>query len=89
MLDLFSETSRQFGLSVGLLVVAVVILARAVYVLNRDLHHRTDKELAEKQSRIEELEIEVDLYRERWIEAIGAAEVGKEATRRLAKSARR
>lgn len=77
MLDLLSWTSAQFGLAVGLLLVAVVTLFRIVVVQNREGRAQLLKE-------IEELKVERDLYRDKWVETLGAAEVGAEATRRLA-----
>lgn len=89
MSELFSETSRQFGLAVGLLVVAVVALARVAYVLYGDLKSRSEREIAELRAENDELKVERDLYRDRWIEAVSVAEVGKEATRRLVRGDRR
>jgi hypothetical protein len=89
MSDLFSETSRQFGLAVGLLVVGIVTLSRVVYVLYRDQQMKADKAMAEKDVRIKELEAETVVLRERLIEAIGAAEVGDRAAKRLAGGGRR
>lgn len=79
---LFSESVRQFGLPVGLLLVAVVVLARVVYV-----QHRETKASYEK--RIAELEIERNLYRDRWLNAVDTAEVGEEAAARLTRGRRR
>lgn len=77
MLDLFTWTSAQFGLAVGLLIVAVVTLARVVVVQNRETKANLQKQIAE-------LEIERDFYRDKWVETLGAAEVGHEAAKRLA-----
>jgi NAD-dependent DNA ligase len=74
--DIFSWTSAQFGLAVGLLIVAVIALTRFVVVLIREIKSGYDKQIAE-------LETERDLYRDKWIEALGAAEVGSEAAKRL------
>lgn len=76
------EAVRQFGLPVGLLLVAVVTLFRIVVVQARESRAQLLKEL-------EETKIERDLYRDRWVEAIGVAEVGEEATKRLASGGRR
>lgn len=87
--DLFSETSRQFGLAIGLLVVAVVVLARFAYVAIRELKVRYEQENARQSARIKELEAETVILRERLIEAIGAAEVGERGMKRLAGGGRR
>jgi hypothetical protein len=79
---LFSQTSAQFGLAVGLLVVAVVTLARIIVVQYRKLETRYEKREAE-------LTIERDFYRDKWMETLDAAEVGQEATHRLVRSKRR
>lgn len=89
MSELFSETSRQFGLAVGLLVVAVVVLARFAYVAIRELKVRYEQENAAQAVRIKELEAETVILRERLIEAIGAAEVGERGLKRLTGGGRR
>jgi hypothetical protein len=80
--ELFTWTTAQFGLAVGLLVVAVIILWRMLVASNRDA-------LAQRDKRIAELEIERDLYRDRWVETIGAAEVGDELAKRAIRGRRR
>lgn len=87
--QLFAESVRQFGLPVGLLLVAVVILARVAVVQNRESTARYERALAQQQARITELEAETVVLRERLIEAISAAEVGERATKRLAGGSRR
>lgn len=82
MAEFFTEVVRQFGLPVGLLLVAVVILARIVVVQYRETR-------AAHAKQIEELEVERDFYRDKWIEAIGTAEVGTETAARLASGGRR
>ena len=82
MSDLFTWTTAQFGLAVGLLIVAVVTLARIVVVQAREAKARYE-------ARERELEAEVTFYRNKWIEALDAAEVGEQATRRLAGGRRR
>lgn len=81
METLFTWTSAQFGLAVGLLIVANVVLFKIVVAQNRDA-------LSQRDKRIAELEIEVDLYRDRWIEAIGAVEVGDELAKRAVRKRR-
>lgn len=82
MSELFTWTTAQFGLAVGLLLVATVTLARIVVVQNREAKARYEKQILE-------LESEVEFYRNKWIEAIDAAEVGEQATKRLAGGRRR
>lgn len=82
MTELFSWTSAQFGLAVGLLVVAVVFLAKLLSIKDRALITRYEKENTE-------IKVERDFYRDKWLEAIEAAEVGEQATKRLAGGRRR
>lgn len=82
METLFTWTTAQFGLAVGLLIVAVVILGRIVAVQNREAK-------AQYERSITELETERDLYRDKWIEAVGAAEIGEQASKRLVAGRRR
>lgn len=82
MEDLFAEAVRQFGLPVGLLLVAVVTLARIVVVKDREARAQILQEL-------EEARVERDFYRDKWMETLGAAEVGHEAAKRLAGGRRR
>ena len=82
METLFSQTSAQFGLAVGLLIVAVIVMWRMLVAQSKDA-------LATRDKRIEELEIERDLYRDRWVETLGAAEVGDELAKRALKGKRR
>jgi NAD-dependent DNA ligase len=79
---LFWESVKQFGLPIGLLLVGVVILSRVVVVQYRESRAQFLKQILE-------LETERDLYRDKWLDALGAAEVGEEATKRLARSKRR
>jgi hypothetical protein len=81
--DLFGEAVRQFGLPVGLLLAAVVTLARIVVVQNREGRAQLLKEL-------EETKVERDFFRDKWLETLTSAEVGAEATKRaLASGGRR
>lgn len=89
MESLISESVRQYGLPVGLLLALVIILSRVVLVVVRELKVRYEKELADLKAENAELKIERDLYRDRWIETLGAAEIGERATRRLAGGGRR
>lgn len=82
MLDLLLSLAGHYGLPVGLLSVAVVILGRVVVVQHRE-------QRASDQKRISELESEVKFYRDRWLEELDRSEVGTEATRRLAGGKRR
>jgi hypothetical protein len=79
---LFSEAVKEFGLPIGLLIVAVVTLWRWGSTQNRERE-------AAAERRLEEVMIERDLYRTKWLEALGAAEVGEEATKRLVRGKRR
>lgn len=79
---LFSQASAQWGLGVGLLLVAVVGLIRFVLKLLRE-------QTVHYEKTITDLEVERDLYRDRWIKAIETAEVADEAATRLAGRRRR
>lgn len=81
MTELFTWTTAQWGLGVGLLIVANIVLFKIVVAQNRDA-------LSQRDKRIAELEIEVDLYRDRWIGAIGAVEVGDELAKRTVRKRR-
>lgn len=81
-MEFFAEAVRQYGLPVGLLLVAVVTLARVVVMQNREAR-------AQLLAELEETKTERDYYRDRWVEAVGVAEVGAEATKRLAGGRRR
>lgn len=78
----FAEAVRQYGLPFGLLLVAVMILGRAVVVQNRE-------QRATDAKRIAELEIEVKFYRDKWLEELERSEVGAETSERLAVRGRR
>jgi hypothetical protein len=81
--ELFGEAVRQFGLPVGLLLVAVVTLARIVVIQHRESRAQILKELAETK-------VERDFFRDKWLETLTSAEVGAEATKRaLARGRRR
>lgn len=82
MTELFTWTTAQYGLSVGLLLVAVLGLTRFVLKLLRE-------QKAQYEKTITDLEVERDLYRDRWIKAIDMAEVADEAATRLAAPRRR
>lgn len=82
METLFTWTSAQWGLGVGLLIVANVVLYRMLVAAQRD-------QIAQRDKRIEELEIQSDLYRDRWLKAIDRLEVADEAATRLAAPRRR
>lgn len=82
MSELFTQASAQWGLGVGLLVVAVVGLIRFVLKLLRE-------QKAQYEKTITDLEAERDLYRDRWVKAIDTAEVADEAATRLAGRRRR
>lgn len=79
---LFTWTTAQFGLAVGLLIVAVVGLTRFVLRLLAQKDAQHEKALAD-------LEAERDLYRDRWIKAVDRFEVADEAAQRLAAPRRR
>lgn len=79
---LFWEAVRQYGLPVGLLLVAVLGLAKALSVKDKALTARYEK-------RETELTVERDFYRSKWIETLDAAEVGEQAAKRLAGGRRR
>lgn len=81
-MELVSEAVRQFGLPVGLLLVAVIGLLRFVLQLLKNQEARYEQEIAD-------LKTERDLYRDRWIKAIDTAEVADEAAKRLAAPRRR
>ncbi len=78
---LFSWTSAQYGLAVGLLIVGLVLVGR--FAMRKDQEARA---LLLKEN--EEIKAERDYYRTLWIEAVGAAEVGAAATQRLARGRR-
>lgn len=82
MADLFTWTTAQFGLAVGLLIIAVVIVSKALSMKDRALIERYEREIAR-------LEIQSNFYRDRWIEAVDTAEVGEQAAKRLARGRRR
>jgi hypothetical protein len=80
--ELFLAAAGQYGLPVGLLLVAVVILGRVVTVQYREKQ-------ASDAKRITELTAEVQFYRERWLEELEKSEVGTEGLHRLAGGRRR
>lgn len=82
MVELFSWTTAQYGLAVGLLLVGVIFLWKLASSKDKALIARYDKENAE-------LRVERDLYRDRWIKTIETAEVADEAAARLAGRRRR
>ncbi len=78
----FSEAVRQFGLPVALLMAGLVMVWRHYERKDQEGRQQLLKEL-------EETKLERNFYRDKWVEALGAAEVGEEATKRLAGGGRK
>lgn len=78
----FAEVARQFGLPVGLLLVAVITIWH--YYQKKDQEGR-----AHLLKELEEVKIERNYYRDRWHEEVDKGEVWEEATKRIAGGGRR